>query len=319
MIEPPIPHDERARIASLHALDVLDTPPEERFDRITRLARRLFEVPIALVSLVDTDRQWFKSNTGLDARETPRSVSFCGHAILGDRILLIPDALQDPRFADNPLVTGPPHIRFYAGWPLRAPDGARVGTLCLIDCRPRQLDGADFGSMDDLARMVEQELATLALATTDPLTGLSNRRGFEMLARRALATATRGHHRVSLLYLDLDGFKRLNDEHGHAAGDAALVGLSHLLLETFRECDVVARMGGDEFCVLLTVASTAAPALVRLDERVAAWNAAGHGAPLRFSTGAVAWDPGEPISLEELLAEADRRMYAAKRARRARG
>ena len=119
MLEPPLPPDEAMRLAALRSLNILDTPAEERFDRITRLAQRLFDVPIALVSLVDTNRQWFKSCQGLDASETPRSISFCGHAILEDGPLIIEDATKDQRFADNPLVTGPPDIRFYTGQPLK--------------------------------------------------------------------------------------------------------------------------------------------------------------------------------------------------------
>src|SRR5438270_10055720 len=119
MIPPALPADEPERLAALQALHVLDTPPEERFDRITRVARRLFGVPIALISLVDARRQWSKSRQGLDLPEAAREVSFCGHAILGDEVFVVPDARQDPRFAANPLVTSEPHVRFYAGQPLR--------------------------------------------------------------------------------------------------------------------------------------------------------------------------------------------------------
>ena len=158
MQEPTIPSNEALRITALRCLNVLDTPPEERFDRITRLAQRVFDVPIALVSLVDTNRQWFKSCQGLDVSETPRSISFCGHAILHDAPLVIPDASKDPRFADNPLVTSPPDIRFYAGQPLKAADGSRIGTLCIIDRKPHQLTQPDLDSLRDLAIMVEDEL-----------------------------------------------------------------------------------------------------------------------------------------------------------------
>ena len=158
MQEPKFPSNEALRHAALRSLNILDTPPEERFDRITRLAQRVFDVPIALVSLVDTNRQWFKSCQGLDVSETPRSISFCGHAILLDAPLVIPDALKDPRFADNPLVTSPPDIRFYAGQPLKAADGSRIGTLCIIDRKPHQLTPSDLDTLRDLAIMVEDEL-----------------------------------------------------------------------------------------------------------------------------------------------------------------
>lgn len=159
MKKPDIPKNEDKRQTALCALNVLDTPAEERFDRITRRAQQHFNVPITLVSLVDAERQWFKSRQGLDAPETPRDVSFCGHAILSNNIFYIPDAHEDPRFADNPLVTEPPHARFYAGAPLRAPNGQRVGTLCIIDNEPREFSPEELSVLRDLADEVEEELA----------------------------------------------------------------------------------------------------------------------------------------------------------------
>jgi len=164
VLPPPRPADESARLQALHALGILDSPPDERFDTLTRLATRLFGVPIAAVSLIDEHRQWFKSCAGLPVRETPREVSFCGHAILGAEILVVEDARLDARFADNPLVLGPPHIRFYAGSPLVGPDGSRLGTLCVIDSRPRRFGADDGALLRDLARLAELELGSLALA-----------------------------------------------------------------------------------------------------------------------------------------------------------
>ncbi len=158
MQQPSRPDNEAARLLALRALNILDTPPEERFDRITRIARRLFDVPMVLVSLIDDKRQWFKSCQGLDAKETSRELSFCGHAILNDAICVVPDALLDPRFADNPLVTGPPHVRFYAGRPLKSATGFNVGTLCVIDHEPRVMSETDLHSLHDLAILVEAEL-----------------------------------------------------------------------------------------------------------------------------------------------------------------
>jgi sigma-B regulation protein RsbU (phosphoserine phosphatase) len=158
MIEAPIPIDEDERLASLRALDLLDSPAEERFDRITRLLTRLFRVPIAYLALIDADRQWFKSSCGLSSSQTDRGISFCGHAILGDDVLVIPDATADERFWDNPLVRGEPYIRFYAGYPLSGPDGRKVGTLCIADRRPRQLGDDELETLRELARIVEREL-----------------------------------------------------------------------------------------------------------------------------------------------------------------
>lgn len=156
--EPPKPFDEMERLATLRGLNVLDTPKEDRFDRITRTTARMLQVPISLVTIVDANRQWFKSCYGTDLGETPRSVSFCSYAILQDGVFVIPDTLKDPRFAQNPLVTGIAHIRFYAGMPVSGPDGRHVGTLCILDRKPREMTKADRDTLRDLANWVELEL-----------------------------------------------------------------------------------------------------------------------------------------------------------------
>lgn len=318
MRSPSLPQDEARRLRALRSLGLLDTSPEERFDRFTRLARRSFGVSIALVSLVDADRQWFKSRQGLDATETPREISFCGHAILGSDILEVSDARADERFADNPLVTGDPHIRFYAGRPIAAPDGSKIGTLCLIDSSPRELSEEDRELLHDLARMVEDELAALELASVDDLTGLSNRRSFHALADKTLAICARLERPASLLFLDLDGFKSINDRLGHEAGDRALREFAEILLDAFRDSDVVGRIGGDEFCVLLTGTSSAdlkAP-IERLAELTRLRNERSDpGDNLAYSLGVVSFDPAQPISLAELMARADARMYEQKQGR----
>lgn len=320
MTKPALPPDEATRLDTLRALDILDTAPEERFDRLTRLARRLFGVPIALVNLVDTDRLWVKSCVGLPVTEVPREISFCGHTILGDDILVVPDMELDERFHDNPLVVGAPHIRFYAGCPLRVADGSRLGTLCLIDLDPRTLDADDRQMLRDLARMAEQELAAVRLATMDELTLLSNRRGFLALAQQALKLCQRMDRPASLLYLDMDRFKEINDRFGHAEGDHALRSFAGLLQATFRESDIVARLGGDEFVILLTNVSPqgCAEALDRLREATATWNRHGErGYELRFSAGKLAYAPARHASIDLLLQEADALMYECKRAHRA--
>lgn len=163
MQEPALPPDETERLAALHRLDILDTPPEARFDRITRLACSTFNVPIALVSLVDSQRQWFKSCQGLDVRETPRSLSFCAHALFSPEILLVADTLEDPRFVDHPAVTGEPKVRFYAGCPLRTADERIVGTLCVVDREPRTLSADEAELLRGLAAWVENELNAFEL------------------------------------------------------------------------------------------------------------------------------------------------------------
>ena len=180
MLVPPTPPDEEERLRDLVCLRILDTAPEQRFDRITRVACHLFRVPIATVALIDRDRQWFKSRQGVEAAQTPRSISFCGHAILQDDLLVVENASTDSRFSDNPLVTGPPSIRFYAGVPLSAPSGRRVGTLCIIDSVPRVLSAADRTALTDLARWAEGELTNVDLtqAVSDLEAELARKRDF---------------------------------------------------------------------------------------------------------------------------------------------
>ena len=320
MKEPSIPENEALRLATLKSLNVLDTPPEERFDRVTRMARRMFGVSTALVSMVDEDRQWFKSRQGLDACETPRNVSFCGHAILGDDIFLVQNALHDERFADNPLVTGDPNIRFYAGCPLRAPDGQKLGTLCIIDSVPREFDHDDATALRDLASLVEGELAALRTSTTDELTKISNRRGFLQLAQYGLSFCMRNQQPASLAFIDLDGFKPINDNYGHAEGDLALAAFAEVMCASFRSTDLFARLGGDEFVVLLTGAKeeVALAVLEKFATMLEAYNDnAQRGYRLRFSCGVVEFDPAAPQSVEQLLAAGDAKMYAIKALKKA--
>ncbi|NIO38908.1 MAG: diguanylate cyclase, partial [Burkholderiales bacterium] len=268
MQAPAIPEDEETRIDTLYSLRILDTPPEERFDRLTRLAKRLFRVPIAMVNLVDEHRLWTKSGQGIEPTDSPRETSFCGHAILGEDILLVPDTLKDERFRDSPYVSGEPHVRFYAGCPLSAPNGSKLGTLCLMGSQPCQLGEEDQALLRDLAGMAERELAALQLATMDELTMLANRRGFEALSAHAIELSRRLQKPAALLYFDLDQLKQINDRFGHAEGDRALKTFAQLLRLTFRESDILGRLGGDEFAAFMTNVSNAEldSALERLDK-----------------------------------------------------
>lgn len=320
MSEPPIPLDETVRLKSLQSLKILDTQPEERFDRITRLARSVFRVPISLVSLIDSDRQWFKSRAGLDTSETPRTISFCGHAIQGSDVFVVPNACGDERFCDNPLVLDEPRIRFYAGYPLHAPDGSRLGTLCIIDREPREFGIEEAETLKHLGQMVEAELFSATLATTDELTGLSNRRGFHAVAEHTLALCRRNELPATLVLFDLDGFKRINDDLGHDEGDRALREFSRCLIRSCRGSDIVARLGGDEFCGLFagTGVDDVAPAVERLGQLVGATN--DHrpdGYPIRYSAGSVEMNPESDLAA--LLRAADEAMYSQKHGKRRAG
>ena len=319
MIEPPIPFDETCRLQSLHSLRILDTEPEERFDRITRLAKRVFGVPIALVSLVDGHRQWFKSRQGLDAHETPREISFCGHAVAQGELLVVENAALDGRFRDNPLVTGAPRIRFYAGCPLKVPNGSTLGTLCIIDTSPREFSGEDRALLQGLGTMIEDELFSLTRASTDDLTGLSNRRGFRTIAAHVLSVCRRLASPATVVLMDLDGFKQINDTRGHAEGDRVLKDFAATLLKTFRDSDVLARLGGDEFCVLLTGTEQAdiTRALQRFQEGLDARQVPGSSRIL-FSAGVAHYDPAKHADVDALLVAVDEQMYKRKRERKLR-
>ncbi|NNE70337.1 MAG: sensor domain-containing diguanylate cyclase [Rhodothermales bacterium] len=314
MIPPPKPHNEEARLKRLRALGLLDTEHEERFDVVTRMAKRLFRVPMALVSLVDADRQWFKSCDGLDATETSREVSFCGYTILTDEVMVVPNALEDERFHDNPLVTGPPDIRFYAGYPLSS-DGFNIGTLCIIDTEPREFSDQEVKMLADLGGLAEREIAALELAALDEGTGLVNRRGLYTTGKNLIAISKRTGRPVSVLFFDLDGFKEVNDRYGHDAGDQLLVDFGDCLQEAFSTSEIVARLGGDEFCVMLATQPVEAfdGPLCRLGELIERKNASYQDdRSIQYSVGVATFDATKHEDFADLLRDADVAMYAAK-------
>lgn len=316
MKKPSMPKTEEKRLSALKLLKILDTACEERFDRLTQLASRMFDVPIALVSLVDENRQWFKSCAGLSAQETSREISFCGHAILGDDVFVINDAAKDIRFMDNPLVTNEPNIRFYAGCPLKSIDGHNLGTLCIIDKKPRHLSENDLLNLKDLAKLVEQELTAVELATVDELTQIANRRGFVALAQKGVDICIRQNVPASLVFLDLDNFKPINDQHGHMAGDKVLTNLSNHMKNVFRTSDFIGRIGGDEFAILLTDATFEA-AVASMERLQSVLNEDNDKCCLQheisFSYGVVNVELHDNPDIESLLKKADTLMYQNKR------
>ena len=316
--KPDITQDEQARLEALRSLNILDTLPEDRFDTLARMAKRLFGVPIALVSLIDEDRQWFKSCLGLSVSETPRDISFCGHAILGNDLFIIPNAIEDDRFSDNPLVLSDPHIRFYAGCPLRAPNGYKIGTLCIIDRQPRSFGEEDIEALKDLALMVERELTAVQQATLDELTNISNRRGFIMLAQYGLHLCARQKIPASLVFMDLDKLKPINDTFGHAEGDRALTVFAEHMKTTCRKVDIVSRLGGDEFSMFLinTSKENADNVVVKLCQSIEKYNQeAKRGYDIMFSHGVVEFNPEKHSTIETMLADGDSLMYALKKSK----
>lgn len=306
---------EQQRLKALDILKIMDTPAEQRFDRITRLAKRMFDVPIALITLLDEDRQWFKSKIGMDVSETPREHAFCSYTIEQEKCLVVNDASLDSRFSDNPYVVNPPYIRFYAGFPFRASTGEKLGSLCLIDTKPRYISERETKFLGELALMVEEEIAANQLLCEDHLTGLLNRRGFEFRANHILKLCRDQDCEASLIYFDLDNFKYINDLHGPQAGDTALLQFAKLLNRTFRESDLIGRIGGDEFVVLMVNQSDTDPSAIldRLSNTVDAYNQSIHSdIHLYYSFGITTTKALSDYDLQQLYNLADEALYKNK-------
>lgn len=248
----PIPADEPLRLRDLerHAIGLASDP---HFERLVDLAASLFEAPMVAISLVDAERQWFLASRGLGGlRETPRSTAFCAHAIAGTGVMVVPDARSDERFRANPLVQGPPNIRFYAGAPLHSPDGHNLGTLCVLDTTPRSpLDPNGQQQLQWLADLVMRELELRRLALQCPVTGLPNRPTFLMIGEREFQRARSEGRPLALLLFDVDNFRQINSRWGHAAGDRLLSDLCDLCRSFLREQDYAGRLGDGEFALLL--------------------------------------------------------------------
>ncbi|MGA0608394.1 diguanylate cyclase [Phenylobacterium sp. VNQ135] len=300
--------DEPARLAALRRYDLLDTLPEPAFDRITNIVQSALQVPISAVSLVDTDRQWFKAQQGLDTHQTARDVSFCAHAIGARDVMMVPDALQDDRFAGNPLVTGPPHIRSYLGAPLSTPDGYNIGTLCAIDTVPRAFDERHQDVLENLAALVVEEFELRMIAQRDHLTRVLTRRGFLAEADRVLQAGG-----GALLLLDIDHFKAINDTFGHPAGDLVLRAVAEQCRAVLSGRGLVGRIGGEEFGVVLNQGDCAMRVAEELRAAIAAL-VIPHEPPLSVTASfGVAMATADLSSGEAWLAKADIALYAAKR------
>lgn len=349
---PPVPLDEAERLTALAATDLFDTPAEERFDRLTRLATRVFDVPIALITLVGADRQFFKSAQGVSVLETPREVSFCAHAIAQHDAraahafaaqaspLVVPDSLDDARFKDNPVVTGTPPVRFYAGVPLRH-HGQPIGTLCLIDHRPRHPDAGDLATLADLAALAEAEIQrrmswhehgqlvaelarVQARANIDVLTRCWSREAILVLLGQEAEHARDAGSPLTVIMIDVDHFKSVNDTWGHPVGDEVLLAVADRIRQGIRPGDAVGRLGGDELVVVLPdcpadaalqvaervrrrvqdtpVGTREGPVAVTMSLGIATLEGAADGRTLGGPEGAV----------DALVVAADRALYAAK-------
>ncbi len=339
-----VPTNESTRLEALYDYRILDTLPESSYDDITRLAAEICGTPVALVSLVDSDRQWFKSKLGLVVSETSREVSFCAHAILGADLLIVPDAGQDQRFADNPLVTGAPHIRFYAGAPLITSTGEVLGTLCVIDRERRTLSSGQQQSLRALSRQVmaqlelrghiaaqeryRQELETYQSrlkeintkleveSVTDDVSGFHNTRFLHRYLDGFFARADHVAEKLSLVFFDMDGFKSVVDAHGHLLGAKVLkevVQTVHYHLDTE---DRIVRYGGDEYVVILPHTGKE-QALAKVSRLMAGISSTRYlreeeiNVKVTASFG-LATFPEDARGKGELLAEADRCLFESK-------
>lgn len=300
MQAPELPGNEADRLATLHSLSILDTPRDDRFDRYTRITARIFDMPIVLISLVDGCRQWFKSVEGLDAEETPRDISFCGHAILGDDVFEVRNARRDPRFRDNPLVIEQPHIRFYAGAPLEAPNGHKLGTLCIIDRVPRRLSADEKTMLKNLADMVVGEM----ISNVDTETGLANRHAQTLAGAKCLEKGADAGE-LSLLLFDIsDVFSSKGDTDPKKPGTV----FAELLRKHFSTAQSIAHLGGYHFCVLLKDDETFDEALAinRLcTDAKSSLHYDGSDGSLSIFVGCVRYDAKKYLSIDDMLREAD--------------
>ncbi len=314
MQAPGIPENEEQRLKSLYITGLLDTRDDERFERLTRLARKAFQVPVALISLLDRERQWLLACQGVGVRETPRDISFCGHAILQEGPFIIHDAAADARFHDNPLVTGEPHIRFYAGQPVSLPDGTVAGTLCLIHTVPRAFTDEDIASLRDLACIVEDEFEAINMAMTDSLTGIPNRRGFYRAGDKLFRAMNRQDASFSLIYFDLDRFKPVNDLWGHAEGDEVLKIFAGFLHQHLEPGEIAGRLGGDEFAALIRRNGNTQSYLHALSASLDHYNdTSGKPYNINYSFGELINNADHYTTLAEMIGKCDEVMYLKKK------
>jgi diguanylate cyclase (GGDEF)-like protein len=323
-IQCPLPANETERLEAVRSYDILDSQPEVDFDALTRVAAHTFNTPVAVVGLMDSDRLWFKSRLGLELPQLDRQIAFCAFAIMQPgKVLVVEDLQQDPRFEHNPLVTQPPHVRFYAGAPLVDPRGFALGTIAVVDTKPRSIDKQEEAVLQDLAVLVmtalenrRRSILLTQLALTDYLTGIANRAQFDRALETEMAHAKRSGQQFSVLCMDLDGFKGINDRYGHLAGDEVLRDVTRRLQEQLRTEDIVSRIGGDEFGIIIRAGSQ--ESAEALSERInqamsmpvslTGGEKIGIGISIGMATYSDAID-----SQHTLMAQADSALYQAKR------
>ena len=329
----------------------MDTLPEQAYDNFTKLASMICSTPIALITLLDEERQWFKSRIGLERSEISREDAICNHTIMAlDNIMVINDATQDGRFASNLLVAAEPNIRFYAGAPLVTSNGEALGTICVMDDKPRGITQDQLDALQVLSREVmgqfelRRSIATLEQSMlkqenyidqlqeyqrelekvraelenqslTDPLTGVNNRRAFDTRFEEEFLRAKRYEVACSLILIDIDFFKQYNDTFGHTAGDEALIAVAAVLKEDVRIHDMVARYGGEEFAIILPNTDSKGAMVMGERFRRSIQRASWKHKQLTISVGVASLHEGIQKPMD-LLRESDTALYEAKQAGR---
>jgi diguanylate cyclase (GGDEF)-like protein len=325
------------KLARMRESELFCTPIEERFERITRLARLALRVTAAAVTLINDEKQWFKSVSGWNISELPLDRSLCRLLLERGQTTVVEDAARDPATKDHPLVSGSPGFRFYAAQPLRDADGATVGTFCIFDRQPRHFSAAERQAFADLATLAQRELYADQLtnahsklvsklgvarreAMMDPLTRLWNRRGAQVMLKAACEEGDADNLPLAIALLDLDDFKRINDTYGHQVGDDVLRRSAARLIGVVRSGDLVCRIGGDEFMIVMSGADGKTAAEVAERARTSMTDSAlatrQGGIRITVSIGYTVRQPKEPFTFERLLERADRGLLKSKAAGR---
>lgn len=308
--------NEEKRLQTLRDYRVLDTEKEDRFDELTLLASRICDTPISLISLVDEGRLFFKSNVGIDVREIPSNHSFCLEVISKRQPIIVKDAKEDDRFRHNPLVHGEPFFKFYAAAPLLAPNGYAIGTLCVIDYIPRNINLEQMEALEILSRQVITQLELDAQVIHDPLTGLFNRRYADEVLASEFKRMKRKSKPLGIILLDIDHFKNINDKYGHQVGDTVLKLFSGELTDKIRHEDVVCRVGGEEFLIILPEASldVTRDRAEKIRKSINHMDLVHDNKPIKPITvsAGVAVYPEHGASVDDLMRVVDKALYKAK-------
>lgn len=319
-----LPHpNEQDRLVALHNLQILETPIEQRFEAVTNLLKSVFSVPVSALSLIDLHRQWFKSIQGLQIEQTRRCVSFCQHTILGDDVMVVPDARFSEKFGNNPLVTGDPEIVFYAGVPIRTPEGHPVASLCIIDFEPRSLDQREINILKQFGGMVERMLLTPRTnqieesiisqvgeswrsSMIEPLTRLWNAEGMRTLIRETVIQSKRSGDQIAIATIQLNGLGQLSRAYGAPRSEQVVHQFSRRAIETLYPFDTIGHLGNGEFAVMMTKLADASDARTRLASirdiaRSFSFSEGPDCFPIDAAIGCVIHEPGCPLKSPEIL------------------